>query len=124
MAKRNFPSKEEIETIIENFNTENENAIIGYMMKQMGYTDIETLKDDEQHSKWGFDCGWWLLTPKDEEMRKEWNKYDGWESLICPVVFMVQSTTVQRPQIDYLRENLKFDGKTFDELFYARCHLD
>ena len=38
MANRKFPSKEEIETIIENFTTENENAIIGYMLKQMGYT--------------------------------------------------------------------------------------
>lgn len=57
-------------------------------------------------------------------MRKEWDKYDGWDSLICPVAYMVQSTTVQRPQIDYVRENLKIDGKTFDELFYTRCHLD
>ena len=124
MAKRKFPSKEEIETTIENFTTENENAIIGYMMKQLGYTDLEKLASDEQHSKWGFDCGWWLVTPKDPEMRKEWDKYDGWDSLICPVAYMVQSTTVQRPQIDYVRENLKIDGKTFDELFYARCHLD
>lgn len=119
MAKRKFETREYYTNLIEDYIKENKSAIINYTLKQMGYDDVDKLLDDEYHSKWGFDCGWYLLSPKDKEMENEWKKKEDWYQMRCPIALNVQSTTIQSHQVKYILENLNLN-----DIFYCHCHLD
>lgn len=119
MAKRKFETKEYYEKLIEDYIKENKAAIINYTLKQMGYDDVDILLEDEYHSKWGNDCGWYLLYPKNREMREEWKKHEDWEKLMCPLALGVQSTTIQKYQVEYIMNELNLN-----DIFYCNRHLD
>ena len=110
-------TKDEFREQVKQYCKEHEDAIIKHMMKVMGYTDMETLQDDEYHMKWGFDCGWILVTPKNAKMRELWGL--DYPSTIMPVAYNSQSLNLQQPQVDYILKELGWE-----EDFTTRQHLD
>ena len=115
-----YLSKSEYEELLKEFVKRNEKKIIAHMMKFMGYDDIELLKQDEYQSKWGLDCGWYLMYPKDREVYKEQKEADDYfGKIFCTVAYNTQSTTLQEVQIKYI-----LDEMGIADLFYLHCHLD
>lgn len=116
---RKYKDRFYYEDMIKDFISENAQSIIDHMMKQLGYDDLEKLKSDDIHMKWGFDCGFCYLIPKNKEMREEWKKYDDWDKILCPVAYGTQSITAKEPQIQYIIEELKLG-----DIFYIHDVLD
>lgn len=110
-------TKDEFREQVEQYCKEHEDAIIKHMMNVMGYTDMETLQNDESRMKWGFDCGWILVTPKNAKMRELWGL--DYPSTIMPVAYNSQSLNLQQPQVDYILKELGWE-----EDFTTCQHLD
>ena len=117
--KRDYESRSYYNDLIKSWIDENKQAIINYMMYQLKYDDLEKLKSDDISMKWGFDCGFCYLIPRNKEMREEWKKYDDWDRLLCPVAYETQSITAKEPQVKYIIEELKLS-----DLFYLYSVLD
>lgn len=96
---RIYPSREEWETKIKEYVQENKESIRRYMLDKLGYEDIESLWEDEYHMKFGLDCGWVNLFPKNKEMAREWKlDNDGipdsiWDA--SNIVYNTQSVTIK-----------------------------
>ena len=110
-------TKDEFREQVNQYCKEHEDAIIKHMMKVMGYTDMKTLQNDESRMKWGFDCGWILVTPKNAKMRELWGL--DYPSTIMSVAYNSQSLNLQQPQVDYILKELGWE-----EDFTTCQHLD
>lgn len=99
---RNYPSKDYYKTMLDTYFKEHHNEVIKHLLDRLGYADLEALQEDEYRMKWGFDCGWTLLTPKNADMRHEWTldngKYD--VAIFAHPSYYPQSTTLQRIQVE------------------------
>lgn len=74
---RHFKSKQYYEDMFNTYFQDNKNEVVADLMDTLGYTDFEEMREDEYNSKWGFDCGWTLLSPKDRAMYHEWELDNG-----------------------------------------------
>ena len=118
---RHFPSVEDWKKQLTEYLTENKEKYIAYMLKRLGYEDTETLWEEEYHGKFGFDCGWVQLHPKDKEMQREWRLDNGGIDDcifdIASVVYNTQSTTIKEIIVEKLVEDLDLND-TF--IIYTR----
>jgi hypothetical protein len=82
---------------------------------------VERLQEDECHMKFGFDCGWIHLHPKNKEMLHEWELDNG---IYCAYVHAMpslncQSTTIKRVQVEKAVRDLGLEKD-----FYVLTRLD
>lgn len=109
-------TKDEFIEEVKKFCKKHYDAIVKDMMQKLGYTDLNKLHEDYIHMKWGFDCGWILVTPKNKEMRELWGDYP---KTIMPVAYETQSLNIQQPQVDYILKGLGWEDD-----FRVEQHLD
>jgi len=118
-SNRKFETQEYYRALIKDYIKSHKQYIINNMMQKTGYDDMDKLQDDEYHMRFGLDCGWIVLIPKNTEMYKEWKKYEDYEGMICPTAYNTQSITLQEPQVKLILEELNIA-----DLFYIRERLD
>lgn len=118
---RHYKSKEYYERVFDDYFDEKRDDVIRDLMQTLGYTDFEELRNDEYRSKWGLDCGWILIYPKDKTMYHEWEldngKYNAY--IFAHPSYYPQSTTLQRIQVDKAIKDLGLS-----DMFYAVTKLD
>lgn len=112
---RNYPSKEEWKANILEYMKENKEALIRHMLNKLGYEDIDSLQEDEYSMKFGFDCGWVNLTPKNKDMYHEWYLDNGkipdslWD--LANYVYNTQSITIKYPIIEKVVEDMGIENE-------------
>lgn len=120
MAKkiRNYPSKADYEARINQFFEEHRDEVIRDMCFALGYDDFERLKHDECHMRFGFDCGFTKLLPRNAEMRYEWildehgrKGEDFWAEIYPRFSWDCQSLTCKRPQAEYMLAQLGLEDE-------------
>ncbi len=118
---RKFESKEHYEEVFDKYFRERRLEVIGHLMDSLGYDDFEKLRSDEVNMKWGFDCGWILIYPRDDVMRHEWELDNGKYSayIFAHPSYYPQSTTLQRIQVDKAIKDLGLS-----DMFFAVTKLD
>ena len=97
---RNFPSREDYEQQFEDYFSENKHSCIQYAVQKLGFNDVEEMHDAEFSGRFGFDCGWVQLIPRDKEMYREW-RLDNGEYSVCIFdighkTYPTQSVTIKR----------------------------
>ena len=115
----NYNTQQYYKDMIDDFIKDNKERIINVMLKELNYPDTDKLWEDEYKMKWGLDCGWIYLVPKDLEMKKEWNKRESWYKFRCNTAYKSQSITIQRPQVELIVSELHLD-----DIFYIEEYLD
>ena len=124
---RHYPSIKYYEDMLEQYFKDNNGAVIPYVIERIGEDParygIFELQEDECNMRWGFDCGWILLYPKNKEMAHEWELDNGkygayvWTDKALP--YCPQSTTLKR----YMLEKAVKDLGLEDE-FWLSARLD
>lgn len=109
-------TKDEFIEEVNQFCKEHYDAIVKDMMQKLGYTDLDKLNEDYINMKWGLDCGWTLVTPKNKKMLELWGEYP---KIIVPVAYKSQSLTIQKPQVEYILKALGWEDD-----FRVEQHLD
>lgn len=118
---RNYPSREFYEEMLTKYFEEHRCEVIGYAMDRLGYTSFQKLQEDEYNSRFGFDCGWIHLCPKNAEMRHEWELDNGTYCAYvwCSPSYFPQSTTIQKVQVEKAVRDLELG-----DVFYIDVRLD
>ena len=124
---RKYPSREYYEDLLEQYFNEHNGAVIPYVIERIGenpaYYGIEDLMNDECRMRWGFDCGWILLYPKNSEMAHEWELDNGkygayvWTDRALP--YCPQSTTLKYIMIEKAVNDLGLNNE-----FWISTRLD
>lgn len=124
---RHYPSREYYEDLLEQYFNDNNGAVIPYVIERIGenpaYYGIEDLMNDECRMRWGFDCGWILMYPKNREMEHEWELDNGkygayvWTDRALP--YCPQSTTLKRIMLEKAVKDLGLDDD-----FWLSTRLD
>ena len=111
---RKYPPKGFYEEKFEGYFREHKGEVIGNLLDTLGYDSLEHLKEDEMNMAFGFDCGWTVIYPKNEEMAREWKldngRYD--YSIFAHPTYYPQSTTIQKIQVEKAIRDLGL-GDTF-----------
>ena len=124
---RNYPSIQYYDEMLKEYFENHNGSIIYRVIKAIGenpdYYGIEDLMGDEYHMRWGLDCGWILLYPRDKKMAHEWELDNGkygayvWTDRALP--YCPQSTTLKRIMIEEAVKDLGLD-----DTFWISTRLD
>lgn len=102
---RNYPSKKYYEEIFNSYFEENHDEVIESVCEELGYGSFEALREAEYSMKFGLDCGFVKIYPKNHEMAHEWvldeggRKGDWFFAEIYPhFAWNCQSLTCKLPQ--------------------------
>lgn len=111
---RKYPTKQFYEDMFKEYFDAHGDEVIRDMLDRLGYESMEKLRNDEMHMAFGFDCGWTIIYPKNQEMEREWKldngRYD--YSIFAHPTYYPQSTTVQKVQVEKAIRDLGL-GDTF-----------
>ena len=120
---RNYPTREQYENEIKEYMISHRGELIEYMLRRLGYEDVDTLREDEYSMKFGFDCGWVQLHPKNKEMSHEWyldnGKINDYIFDIANCVYSTQSITIKQPIVEKTIEDMGLESE-----FYIIPRLD
>ena len=110
---RNYPSKEYYEYEIIEYMKEHREELLHHMLKILGYEDIDSLREDEYKMKFGGDCGFIKLSPKNREMAHEWyldnDKIPDYLSDNVSCIYSTQSTNIKETIIKKVLEDTELD---------------
>lgn len=118
---RNFPPKGYYEDKLEGYFREHRHEVIGNLLDTLGYRSLDELQEAEYNMKFGLDCGWIHLHPKNKEMAHEWALDNGiYGAYVCARPSMnCQSTTIKRVQVEKAVRDLNLG-----DVFYISERLD
>lgn len=124
---RHFASAEHYENLLEDYFNINRDTVLRRLIRAIGEDPdtyrVSALLEDEHNCRWGFDCGWILLYPKNKEMAHEWELDNGkygayvWTDRVVPL--NVQSTTLKRIMVEEAVADLGLN-----ETFWVSTRLD
>lgn len=109
------------EAMLKDYFSEHKDDVVEYMLGNLGYDSLDDLWNDEYRMKFGFDCGWIYLIPRDKEMYHEWELDNGkyGAHIFCRTPYNTQSTTIQREQVEKAVHDLGLEDK-----FWISVRLD
>ena len=118
---RHYPSVEFYEGMLKEYFETHRGEVIGNLLDTLGYDSLEELQEAEYNMKFGLDCGWIHLHPKNKEMSHEWALDNG---IYCAYVHAMpslncQSTTIKRVQVEKAVRDLGLE-----DTFYISERLD
>ena len=118
---RNYPPKGFYEEKLDGYFREHRHEVIGNLLDTLGYESVERLQEDECHMKFGLDCGWIHLHPRNKEMSREWGLDNGiYGAYVCARPSLnCQSTTIKRVQVEKAVKDLGLE-----DVFYISERLD
>ena len=118
---RHYPSVEFYEEMLREYFETHRREVIGNLLDTLGYDSLEELQEAECNMKFGLDCGWIHLRPKDKEMSHEWALDNGiYGAYVCARPSLnCQSTTIKRVQVEKAVKDLGLEDK-----FYITERLD
>ena len=124
---RHFASVEHYENLLEDYFNTNRDTVLRRLIRAIGEDPdtygVSALLEDEYNSRWGLDCGWILLYPKNKEMAHEWEldngKYGAYVWTDKAVPLNVQSTTLKRIMVEEAVADLGLN-----ETFWVSTRLD
>ena len=118
---RHYPSVEFYEGMLREYFDTHRHEVIGNLLDTLGYESVERLQEDECHMKFGLDCGWIHLHPKNREMSHEWSLDNGiYGAYVCARPSLnCQSTTIKRVQVEKAVRDLGLE-----DVFYISERLD
>lgn len=112
---RHYPSREEYEATLKEYLTENKERYKRLILNTLGYEDFDSLWNDEYKGKFGLDCGWVQLHPKNKDMRHEWfldnDRMPDYIFDVATVVYNTQSTIIKSIVIQQLVEDLGLENE-------------
>ena len=105
---RNYPTRENVERLMNDYCEKHSNEIIGYMLDVTGYESVDELRDAEFSMRWPLDCGLVYITPKNREQSHEWYLDDDRISsrMFVDTPYHTQSTTLQMIQAEKILDTL------------------
>ena len=118
---RHHLPKKYYEEMLERYFEEHSEEVISDLLERLGNDSLEQLKYEEYNMRFGFDCGWTKLVPKDSKMFHEWELDNGkyCAEIFCHPTYYPQSTTIQRVQVEKAVRDLGLGDK-----FYISTRLD
>ena len=120
---RNYPSKEEYENRIKEYMLSHKREIIAYMLRQLGYDDIESLREDEYSKNPFWVCGSFILRPKNKDMAHEWfldnGRIPAYIYDITYYVYPTQSVIIKEPIMEKVVRDMELENE-----FYIAQRLD
>lgn len=120
---RNYPSKEEYENHIKEYMLSHKGEIIAYMLRQLGYDDIDSLREDEYSKNPFWVCGSFILRPKNKDMAHEWFLDNGripdYIYDITYYIYPTQSVIIKEPIMEKVVKDMELEND-----FYVTQRLD
>ena len=120
---RNYPSKEEYENHIKEYMLSHKGEIIAYMLRQLGYDDIDSLREDEYSKNPFWVCGSFILRPKNKDMAHEWFLDNGripdYIYDITYYIYPTQSVIIKEPIMEKDVKDMELEND-----FYVTQRLD
>ena len=120
---RNYPSREEYENHIKEYMLSHRSEIIAYMLRQLGYDDIESLKEDEFSDRRFWVCGSIQLRPKNKDMSHEWfldnDRIPAYIHDLTYHIYNTQSLIIKEPIMEKVVNDMGLESE-----FYVNSRLD
>lgn len=120
---RNYPSREEYENHIKEYMLSHKGEIIAYMLRQLGYDDIESLKEDEFSNSRFWVCGSIQLRPKNKDMAHEWfldnDRIPSYIYDLTHHIYPTQSIIIKEPIMEKVVRDMELENE-----FYVTQRLD
>ena len=112
---RNYPSCKQVETELENYLRNHRGEYEHQVLQKLGYEDLNSLQEADQQMKFGFNCGWVQLHPKNKEMAREWRlDNDGLPNCIFDigsVIIPTQCCTIKEIIVEKLVNDLDLSNE-------------
>ena len=119
---RNYPTREYMKDVFNEYFTEHNGEIIELVLDTFGFNTIEEMQEAEYRGYFGLDCGWITLTPTNKDQAHEWfldsGRIDS-KMFVSNPLFNTQSTTIKEVMV---RKAVKDLG--LEDAFYVGVRLD
>ena len=111
---RNYESREVWQERIIAYLKEHKEKYIRLVLQTLGYETTDELRDAEYNqNRFGLDCGWVKLVPKNKEMAREWKlDNDNIPAAIYDVantIYSTQSTTIKNIIMDAVVSDMNIE---------------